>query len=199
MEVREATATDAEAVFEAHHAAIEELGREPYDEEQVAAWGEGGSPDDYGFEDPDEFYVVAEALCASSPDSASPRQDAEIDGEVRGFGTLTLSAGEYLRADVDAEVTGVYVHPDAVRQGVGTALLERLEEEARERGIESLGLWASLNSGRLPSLVSRRSRSCGPLTAVPFYEHHGYERVAERTHEFSGGVEGTVLEMRTVL
>ena len=163
MEVREARPADAEAVFEAHHAAIERLGPQAYDDEQVAAWGEGGSPDDYGFEDPDEFYVVA-----------------ELDGAVRGFGCLTLSAGEHLRADVDAEVTGVYVHPDAVREGVGTALLERLEEEARERGIESLGLWASLN-------------------AVGFYEHHGYERVAERTHEFSGGVEGTVLEMRKTL
>jgi hypothetical protein len=41
------------------------------------------------------------------------------------------------------------------------------------------------------------------LNAVPFYELHGYERVREHDHEFSGhgstGVTGTVVEMKKEL
>lgn len=161
VHVREATPADAGAIFEVHRASIEVLGREGYDEAQVAAWGEGGSPDDYELDDPGLQFVVAER-----------------EGRVVGFGCLAVEPGEHLDADVDAEVTAVYVHPSAARQGVGSALLADLERRARERGSRSLGLWASLN-------------------AVPFYESRGYDRVGERTHEFSGGVEGRVVEMRT--
>lgn len=163
MELREAAPPDADAVLEVHRAAIEELGPEGYDDEEVAAWAAGRSADDYEFDDPDRYFVVA-----------------EVDGEIRGFGILTLTAREHLTVDVDAEVTGVYVHPDVARRGVGTALLEHLERRARERGATSLGLWASLN-------------------AVPFYERRGYERVAEHGHEFAEGVNGRVIEMRTDL
>ncbi|PSQ28527.1 hypothetical protein BRD03_02930 [Halobacteriales archaeon QS_9_68_17] len=42
---------------------------------------------------------------------------------------------------------------------------------------------------------SRRSVPAS-RNAVPFYERHRDERVAERTREFGGGVEGTVVEFR---
>jgi len=160
MEIRPGNAEDAEAVADAHHAAIEELGATVYDDQQVAAWSAGRSPDDYEFGGDDRDVFVA-----------------EIDGAVRGFGWLSHEPGEHLTAHVDGEVTGMYVHPDVAREGVGTALLERLETRARERGLDALGMWASMN-------------------AVPFYETQGYERVAERVHEFGGGVTGRVLELR---
>lgn len=82
---------------------------------------------------------------------------------------------------VDAEVTGVYVHPSVARQGVGTKLCTELERATREAGFQTLGLSATLH-------------------AVPFYDWHGYEQVREYTHEFSSyestGVTGTVVEMK---
>ena len=163
MEIRPGTSADAEAVSDAHHAAIEELGATVYDDEQVAAWSAGRSPDDYEFDADDRDVFVA-----------------EVDGAVRGFGWLSCDPGQHLIADVDGEVTGMYVHPAVARQGVGTALLDRLEATARERELGAIGMWASMN-------------------AVPFYEDHGYERVAERVHEFGGGVTGRVLELRKEL
>ncbi|SFR58834.1 GNAT family N-acetyltransferase [Halorubrum sodomense] len=109
---------------------------------------------------------------------------AERDGVVVGFGTLTADPPDGYEADPDAEVTAVYVLPAVAREGVGSRLYEELERRAREHGVEAVGLTAS-------------------LPAVPFYEAHGYDRVAERDHEFSSqegtGVTGRVVEMRKKL
>lgn len=160
--VREATPADAEEICAVHGAATE-LARGVYDDAVVDAWARGTEPGDYAVESEDNRFVVADA-----------------DGRVVGFGELVFDPGEYLEAPADAEVRAVYVHPDAAGEGVGSAVLADLERAARERGIESLGLWASLN-------------------AVPFYEARGYERVGERTHEFGGEVEGRAVEMRKEL
>lgn len=178
MYIREATADDVEAIRAVHGASIRGLGPEGYDAEQVAAWAAGVEGADYGdVTDPDCHFVVAEA-----------------EGDVVGFGSLRYGgegdAGDETEAegnegadptDTEAEITGVYVHPDAARGGVGSALLAELEGDARDRGVDALTLQAS-------------------LPAVEFYDHHGYHRVAERDHEFSAGegtgVEGVVVEMR---
>lgn len=165
MEVREATSVDAEAVRRVHAESIRKLGSEAYSAEQVEAWAAGCESADYAvaIESTDTRFVVAE------------------DGEgIYGFGTLSFDAPEEYETAVGGEVTGVYVHPSVAREGVGSAILEDLEREARERGVRTLGLSASLN-------------------AVPFYEAREYERVRERRHEFSAhrstSVEGTVVEM----
>lgn len=163
MRVREATTDDAGAVNSVHRAAIRELGPGAYDERQVAAWLEGGEPRSYPIDAADTGFLAA-----------------DIDGDVVGFGWLDHDPGGHLSAPVEGEVTAVYVAPSVARRGVGTALLDALEERARDADLGSLGLRASLN-------------------AVPFYEARGYERVAERSHEFGGEVEGRILEMRTKL
>lgn len=160
MNVRAARPADAEAVNRVHLDAVDELGPDAYDEDQVAAWARGAEPSDYDVDGDGNRFVVA-----------------EVDGEVRGFGELAYTPGDYLDPAADAEVKAVYVHPTVARRGVGSALLAALERDARENDVETVGLWASRN-------------------AVPFYEYHGYERVAERTHEFGGAVEGTVVEFR---
>lgn len=165
MEVREATAADADAVRRVHRASIEGLATEAYDREQVDAWAAGCESADYAaaIEANEGAYVVAES-----------------EGRTVGFGSLQLAPPGGYEAAVDAEVTGVYVHPSVAREGVGSRVYGELERRARERGVRTLGLEASRN-------------------AVPFYEAHGYERVTERTHEFSAhestGVTGTVVEM----
>ncbi|MDL5361623.1 GNAT family N-acetyltransferase [Halalkalicoccus sp. NIPERK01] len=165
MEIREATPGDAEIIQEVHVASITELGPEAYSESQVEAWAMGCKSADYAgaIESDDAYFVVAE----------------DREG-VRGFGSLSLDPSEGYEASVDAEVTGVYVDPSVARRGVGSAILADLERHAREHGVRTLGLSASLN-------------------ALPFYEAHGYERVREYRHEFSAhestAVEGTVVEM----
>lgn len=164
MNVREATVEDAESIREVHRQSIEGLGPQAYDPEQVRAWAAGCDSADY----------------AASIESEGAFLVAELDRSVVGFGSLSLGPPDGYAADVDAEVTGVYVTPGVTRRGVGTALYRELERRARAAGADLLGLWASRN-------------------AVPFYEAQGYEQVREHDHEFSADVgtdvTGTVVEM----
>ena len=175
MEVREATAADAEDVRRVHCESIEGLGSAAYDPKQVAAWAQGTESADYAaaIESDDLYFVVA-------------KWDQGGDGseDVLGFGSAHFESPEEYEASVDAEVTGVYVHPTAAREGVRTELLVALEREVRGRGVETLGLSASRN-------------------ALAFYDHYGYERVRRYGHEFSSddstGVTGEIVEMRREL
>lgn len=166
MEIRDAKPSDAEAIRAVHSNSIKELGTEAYSEEQVDAWAQGCESADY------TSAIEAEVMAFVV---------AEIDDDVMAFGSLKFVSPDEYEADVDAEVTGVYVHPSVAREGVGTRIYLELEERARAPDIQTLGLSASLN-------------------AVPFYEKHGYERVREYTHEFSShestGVTGVVIEMK---
>ncbi|RDI69873.1 GNAT family N-acetyltransferase [Halopelagius longus] len=169
MEIRDARPSDADAVRATHSDSIEGLGTEAYSDKQVDAWAEGCESADYtpAIESEKSEFVVAEA-----------------DGKVVAFGSLKRAPPEGYEADVDAEVTGVYVHPSVARDGVGTRIYEELERRARARDVRTLGLSASLN-------------------AVPFYENCGYERIREYAHEFSShestGVTGVVVEMKKEL
>jgi putative acetyltransferase len=169
MEIREATTADTEAIRRVHRESIEELGPAAYSSEQVAAWARGCASANYiaSIESDDACFVIAE------------RED-----EVLGFGSLSFDSPTEYEASVDAEVTGVYVHPSAARDGIGTDLLVALEREARNHGVGTLGLSASLN-------------------ALGFYERHGYEQVRTYDHEFasdlSTGVTGRVVEMKADL
>ncbi len=187
MHVREATTADAEAVRTVHHESITGLGPAAYSDEQVEAWARGVEDADYeaAITDDDAHFVVAERDGEDNGPDDEGRDDHGDDAPaIVAFGSLSLSAPEDYEADVDAEVTGVYVHSGVARQGVGTAVLSDLERRARAEGVGALGLSASLN-------------------AVAFYEDRGYERVRAYDHEFSAalstGVEGTVVEMRTDL
>jgi putative acetyltransferase len=160
VRVREAVPEDAPRILDVHLDAIEALGPAAYSDEQVAAWAHDRDPAEYPIETDETYALVAEA-----------------ESEVVGFGWMKPDADDYFETAVDGEITAVYVHPSVARQGVGTRLYAELEAEARQRGVESLGLWASRN-------------------ALSFYETQGYQRVTGHTIEFSDGVEGTVVEMR---
>lgn len=139
--VREARPDDEPAILDCHVAAIEARGPEAYADAQVEAWATKEDPDYHVAED--GYHVVVAA------------DDAE---GVVGFGCLVVD---------EPEVRAVYVHPDYDRRGVGSDLLAELEAEARDRGIDHLRLWASLN-------------------AVAFYERHGYEPVERVTLDKRG-------------
>jgi putative acetyltransferase len=163
VRLREATPADVDRLCEVNRAAIETLGSEPYDERQITAWKSGVDPELYPIEAAETHFLVAES-----------------DERVVGFGWMKPEADDYLTVDVDGELTGMYVHPNAARNGVGTRLLSALERVARDDSGASLGLWASLN-------------------AAPFYRKHGYETMTEQTLEYDDGTELPVEEMRKVL
>lgn len=128
IEIRDATPGDAEAIRAVHRESIPELGTQAYSREQIEAWAQGCASADYtsAIERGDLEYVVAE------------RED-----EIVGFGSLNLSAPEGYAAEADVEVTGSYVDPSVAREGVGSRLSTELEERARSRGVQMLGLAAS--------------------------------------------------------
>ncbi|MFC7058154.1 GNAT family N-acetyltransferase [Halovenus salina] len=163
LSIREAVTADGSAIRDLHLASIEGLAGSAYTDAQVDAWAHERDPDGYPIDSPQTYFVVAE------------RGDSLV-----GFGWTKPDADDYFECDVDGEITAVYVSPDATREGVGSRIYAELERYAREAGVNSLGLWASLN-------------------AVTFYEAQDYNRVTRHTLEFSDGVEGDVVEMRKSL
>jgi phosphinothricin acetyltransferase len=90
------------------------------------------------------------------------------DDRVVGFGAMHAfhPADSFRRA---AEV-GYFLHPDATGSGIGTALLERLVEAGREKGIRTL--LASISSRNEQSLAFHRRRG--------FQEVGRFRRVGEK-------------------
>jgi GNAT superfamily N-acetyltransferase len=63
-----------------------------------------------------------------------------VDGRVRGFSSLTPSRDAAVEPGT-AELAAIYVDPDAVRTGVGRALMAASLATARARGDHTLTLW----------------------------------------------------------
>ena len=147
--VRRAREEDAKGIWRVHTSAIRGIANSHYSPEEVEAWASPRKPEHYAEAIRNkEFYV------------------AEEEGAVIGFGTLNPE---------ENEIEAVYVSPEVVRRGVGSAILVRLEERARALGLKSLKMEASLN-------------------AVPFYRSVGYESQRSMKHRLSSGVEiGCVL------
>ena len=76
-----------------------------------------------------------------------------------------------------ARIRAFFVHPAWARRGIGRALLERCEAEARACGFRSLELMATLPGLRL-------------------YRAHGYVEGARVTHDLGGGVRIDFVPMR---
>jgi putative acetyltransferase len=91
---------------------------------------------------------------------------AEIDGEVVGFGAINLD---------DGEIPIVIVHPNYMRQGIGTRLMEKLEAGAVENGLLKLSVGSSIYGRkfyRACGFTERGSRTVkGRRTGVEFTEY----------------------------
>jgi putative acetyltransferase len=79
---------------------------------------------------------------------------AEIDGKMVGYVRWNPASNE---------LCSIFVHPDHVRQGIATKLMKTAYEDVQSFGVNELWLDAS-------------------LTAVPFYESEGWERVNQMMH-----------------
>ena len=96
---------------------------------------------------------------------------AELDGALVGLGCLVVQ---------NSELRACYVAPEAVRKGVGSALVREIERIAREHGLGHLHLDASIN-------------------AEPFYTALGYEVVGRGEHVWPSGQRMEAVMMRKAL
>lgn len=150
VRVREMQQADAERVARVHEAAARAAAAEAY--ENAGRWTRDREAADYQDDlEKDEVKLFV----------------AEAQGEIVGFGAADLTEGE---------VVADYVDPEYQDQGVGTALLNRLERELASTGHKQASLTASLN-------------------AESFYERRGYEAI-ERTDLDEADVEFPVVKMQ---
>lgn len=134
MKIRRFRNGDEISLFSVFLSSVHTLASHYYTHEQIAAW----APSDI---DPDHWTNRMRALRPFV---------VEVDGEIAGY------------ADVQPNgyIDHFYVSGAYPRQGVGTLLMDRIHEEARERGI-----------GELTSNVSK--------SAEAFFLRHGFH-VVER-------------------
>ncbi len=141
LSIRPALVEDAAALARLHARAVHGLAVGHYPSVVLRAWAPL---------DPDEDWIEGFRQSHAS----CTRIVAVSDGRLVGFAEL---------APESKELRACYVDPDAARQGIGRALVARIEALARDRGLASLWLDASLN-------------------AETFYHAQGYEIVERGTH-----------------
>lgn len=124
VRIRRARLGDAAALARVQRASVRGLARGTYTDRQIALWTRLGP------------IYYAWALSAGGEIAFV----AERGGRVVGFAALL--------ARPRAEVTAVFVRPAAAGRGVGSALLARVESEARRRGIRRVAVKASLNGAQ---------------------------------------------------
>jgi putative acetyltransferase len=153
--VRPAVTADAEAIVRTHHEAVWNTAHNHYSPDVLEAWAVKLA--DTSYEQVRREILDADLVVLV----------AESASRVAGFGMI---------APVDEELRAVYVDPTFGRQGVGAAILERLEQTARERGVTQLNLSASIN-------------------AEAFYAKHAYEVVERTTLRLQSGCEMACVRM----
>lgn len=148
--VRPATESDAEEMCRVFRESVREMGSACYAPGQIESWAGG--------------MTVERCLQRIRTGCVLI---AEIDGKQAGWGQIDVGTGE---------VDMLYVAPEYVRRGVGTALMRYMEDLAARKGVETLRLRASLN-------------------AVPFYRHAGFTEVETIIHRTPDGTEFTCVNM----
>ncbi|MGH8192166.1 MAG: GNAT family N-acetyltransferase [Rhodanobacteraceae bacterium] len=152
--LRRATARDAPVMWALRADAIRKTCKGHYPAEMLERWASSPIPDTFARNIENEYFIVGVA-----------------DSRIAGFAALRTST---------AEVEAVFVAPACGRHGLGRRLLARLEVAAMEKGLQKLGLNASLN-------------------AVPFYRSAGYDVISEGTYTTRAGVEIACVRMEKSL
>lgn len=147
---------DDRSILETHRSSVHGLAIRSYPPHLLEEWSPPIT---------DQRVARVESARLSSPEQLFV---ALSEAKIVGFGGFNPETGE---------LTAVYVHPDVSRQGVGTAILHRLEAGAQERGLTELWLESSLN-------------------AVNFYAGHGYKREGDGEHRMASGRTMPCVRMR---
>ncbi|MFQ3318361.1 MAG: N-acetylglutamate synthase-like GNAT family acetyltransferase [Natronomonas sp.] len=98
---------------------------------------------------------------------------AEADGEIVGF-----ASAEQTWSD-EVELHTIYVHPDRWGEGVGSALFERVENWAREQGVDRIVCAAfsdnAVGIGFFEATGFRRGTEAKGEVAGEFHPEHEFE------------------------
>lgn len=137
MEIRRFEESDAEAVAQIRAATITQL-TEFYEREALETWAGAIGADDFKRSAAEYHRFVAIE-----------------DGKILGYGDWRPSTNEF---------AGIYISPDAQGRGVGSALFDAIEADAREAGAPRL--WANATKN-----------------AQGFYEAHGFMEEGEGYYE----------------
>ena len=159
LQLRLGEPADAPALMALHYAAVHQSAVRSYSMAVLDAW----SP-------PDDRERVERLRCAIA-NGEELVVVALLGDRIVGFGSL-VTANNELRA--------IYVHPRNARTGVGSALLQRLQEAAKAAAVPHLEMDASLNAER-------------------FYSSHGFRVVSRGVHRLNSGVEMACVRMRKIL
>ncbi|MBI3802021.1 MAG: GNAT family N-acetyltransferase [Deltaproteobacteria bacterium] len=123
--IRTAKPADAEAIIQAHYAAVHETASAFYPPEIIEDWSR--KPDEARYQWMRQIITQGNEVVIV----------AEDESGILGFGLMIPQLRE-LRA--------LYVHPTAGRRGIGQRILQELETRAVMQGIPCLQLNASLNA-----------------------------------------------------
>jgi putative acetyltransferase len=154
LEIRPAKPADLPAVRALHHDSIRQVCSAVYEPAAIDEWVDLLTPERYEVMLSERAFVVA-----------------LLDGEFVGFGVISPDK---------CLVNALYVAPDALGRGVGSALLRALEDVGRAAGVDTLRLESTLN-------------------AATFYESRGWARGAETVSRFHSGLELSSVEMTRAL
>lgn len=140
MKIRLFKAYDAAATARLHRLTIQHINKKDYPPRQIAAWS-------------------GRTTAKRFRDSISKltRFVAEEKGKIVGFGDYNHKG----------ELTGLYVHKDFQRKGIGNKLLQKMEQQAYKDGL-------------------RIFHALSTITAKGFYERHGYHTIRKTTHTIEG-------------
>ncbi|RJQ59831.1 MAG: GNAT family N-acetyltransferase [Desulfobacteraceae bacterium] len=159
ISVRDAKRDEWPDVLRIHRRAIYEIASADYSIQVLSAWGPPIKNEDLP-------RMIAEF------DAKLYRGQiiivAENDGCLAGFGEVAPNRNL---------LVAIYINPDYVRQGVGSAILVELERLACKKNLQFLQLDSS-------------------LTAFPFYETHGYKSLGRDVHILRNGKKMECVKMR---
>ncbi|MBS0432530.1 MAG: GNAT family N-acetyltransferase [Proteobacteria bacterium] len=152
--LRRGIAADAPALWAIRSDAVRCTCRGHYPDELLERWAASPLPESFPANIEREYVIVG-----------------VVGSRIAGFATLKAST---------AEVDAVFVAPGEGRRGLGRRLLVHIEDVAARKGLQRLGLNASLN-------------------AVPFYEACGYEAISEGVYTTGAGVQIACVRMEKAI
>jgi GNAT superfamily N-acetyltransferase len=96
------------------------------------------------------------ALAEAPPEEAMRLWVIEVDGAVRGYATTEPATDQFLPPPAGAgELESLYLHPSAIGQGLGRALLQHAVDDLCARGFDPLVLWAFEQNARARRFYER--------------------------------------------
>ena len=154
--VRVACEGDAQSIYDIHTNAIQELCSTHYNLEEIRQWAGRQRLAKY------QSLIGREAIAVGV-----------LKDQVVGFGNTEKCTHDTV------EICGLYVSFRYVRMGIGSTILQYLEDKAKADGYTSTRVNSTLN-------------------AKPFYEAMGYVRVKESSHVVGGLSLSCVLMCKTL-